>query len=42
LIATACFVPIVLFIQAHLIGQAFNVSAGTIARKRPLIVRVRW
>lgn len=42
MIASAVFLPVALFIQAHLIGQVFNASAETIARKRPLIVRVRW
>lgn len=42
LIASAFFLPVALYIQAHLIGQAFNASAGTIARRRPLVVRVRW
>jgi hypothetical protein len=42
LLATALFRPIGLLTQAHLIGQAYRWSAQTLARRRPLIVRVRW
>jgi hypothetical protein len=42
LIAIAVFWPFALLVQAHLIGQAHRWSAQTLARRRPLIVRVRW
>jgi hypothetical protein len=42
LIATALFWPFALLVQAHLIGQAHHWSTMTLARRRPLIVRVRW
>jgi len=42
LLATVLFRPIGLLTQGHLIGQAHRWSAQTLARRRPMIVRVRW
>jgi hypothetical protein len=42
LLATALFRPIGLLSHGHLIGQAHRWSAQTLARRRPMIVRVRW
>jgi hypothetical protein len=40
--ATALLSPLMLLIQASLIGQAHHSACLTIARRRPLIVKVRW
>ncbi|HEY7035293.1 MAG TPA: DUF4013 domain-containing protein [Thermomicrobiales bacterium] len=42
LIATAFFWPFATLVQAHLIAQAYRWSSQTLARRRPLIVKVRW
>jgi hypothetical protein len=42
LIATALLWPFALLVQAHLIGQAYRWSSRALARRRPLIVKVRW
>jgi hypothetical protein len=42
LLATVCFRPIAVLAQAHLNGQAYRSSAQVLARRRPLIVKVRW
>lgn len=42
LLATALLWPFALLVQAHLIGQAHRWSTQTLARRRPLIVKVRW
>jgi hypothetical protein len=42
LLATALLWPFALLIQAHLIAQAYRWSTQTLARRRPLIVKVRW
>ncbi len=42
LLATMLFRPLAVLVQAHLIGQAYRWSAQSLARRRPLIVKVRW
>jgi hypothetical protein len=42
LLATALLWPFAMLVQAHLIAQAHRWSSQTLARRRPLIVKVRW
>jgi hypothetical protein len=42
LLATMLFRPLAVLAQAHLIGQAYRWSGQALARRRPLIVKVRW
>jgi hypothetical protein len=42
LLATVFLRPLAVLAQAHLIGQAYRWSAQAMARRRPLIVKVRW
>jgi Protein of unknown function (DUF4013) len=42
LLASALLWPFALLVQAHLIGHAYRWSAQSLARRRPLIVHVRW